>query len=429
MSYGMDTLYSGPSYRKEPGFGGGRGSGSLASSGFHSQSWSRGSAVSVSSYRRLGASSASGAAGVLSQLGSSTESLESSLNGDLRGRNEKEVLQALNDRFAGYIDKVRALEEQNRQLEAEAAALRQQQAGRSAIGELYEREIRDMRGTLVVLSAEKGQLQLEQEHLEEDLAHLKQRLDDESRQREEVEAAIRALGRFADDSQLAKGELEKKLQALREESLFLRRSHDDEVAELLLQIQGSSALQVAVEARDAAARSDVTSALKEIRAQLEGHTVKSSIQSEEWFRVRLDKLSEAAKVNTDAIRTAQEEISEYRHQLQSKTTELEALKGTKESLERQRADIEDRHHVDVLSYQESIAQLDNELRNTKWEMAAQLREYQDLLNVKMVSLHFPTLTGSQKFIKSQKFKQITPEIFLNIGGALGTQKPPGIKWF
>lgn len=33
--------------------------------------------------------------------------------------------------------------------------------------------------------------------------------------------------------------------------------------------------------------------------------------------------------------------------------------------------------------QDAIQQLDAELRNTKWEMAAQLREYQDLLNVKM----------------------------------------------
>jgi neurofilament heavy polypeptide len=33
--------------------------------------------------------------------------------------------------------------------------------------------------------------------------------------------------------------------------------------------------------------------------------------------------------------------------------------------------------------QEAIQQLDTELRNTKWEMATQLREYQDLLNVKM----------------------------------------------
>ena len=67
--------------------------------------------------------------------------------------------------------------------------------------------------------------------------------------------------------------------------------------------------------------------------------------------VRLDKLSEVAKVNTDAIRLAQEEICEYRRQLQSKTTELEALKGTQESLERQRQDSEERHHADVLSYQ------------------------------------------------------------------------------
>uniref|UniRef100_A0A674J5I5 IF rod domain-containing protein n=1 Tax=Terrapene triunguis TaxID=2587831 RepID=A0A674J5I5_9SAUR len=341
------------------------GSRSLASSGFHSQSWSRGS-TAASPLRR--------GAGGYSQLGSSAESLES-LNGELRGRSEKEVLQALNERFAGYIDKVRQLEGRNRQLEGEAAALRQQQAGRSALGELYEREIGEMRGAVVRLGSEKGQLQLELERLEEDIQHLRQRLDDEARQREEAEAAARALGRYTEESSLAKGELEKKAQALQDEALFLRRIHEEEVSDLLLQIQGS---QASLEFRDTA-KPDVTSALKEIRAQLEGHAVQNTLQSEEW----LDKLSEAAKVNTDAIRSAQEEISEYRRQLQSKVTEFEALKGTKESLERQRADIEDRHHANALSYQETIQQLDNELRNTKWEMAAQLREYQDLLNVKM----------------------------------------------
>uniref|UniRef100_A0A8C4YF83 IF rod domain-containing protein n=1 Tax=Gopherus evgoodei TaxID=1825980 RepID=A0A8C4YF83_9SAUR len=268
LSYSVDALFGASPLRKESARSGSR---SLASSGFHSQSWSRGS-TAASPLRR--------GAGGYSQLGSSAESLES-LNGELRARSEKEVLQALNERFAGYIDKVRQLEGRNRQLEGEAAALRQQQAGRSALGELYEREIGEMRGAVVRLGSEKGQLQLELERLEEDIQHLRQRLDDEARQREETE------------------------------------------------------------------------------------------------------LSEAAKVNTDAIRSAQEEISEYRRQLQSKVTEFEALKGTKESLERQRADIEDRHHANVLSYQETIQQLDNELRNTKWEMAAQLREYQDLLNVKM----------------------------------------------
>lgn len=39
----------------------------------------------------------------------------------------------------------------------------------------------------------------------------------------------------------------------------------------------------------------------------------------------------------------------------------------------------DRHFL----FQETIDQLDNELKNTKWEMSRHLREYQDLLNVKM----------------------------------------------
>ena len=33
--------------------------------------------------------------------------------------------------------------------------------------------------------------------------------------------------------------------------------------------------------------------------------------------------------------------------------------------------------------QETIHQLDSELKSTKWEMASQLRDYQELLNVKM----------------------------------------------
>lgn len=33
--------------------------------------------------------------------------------------------------------------------------------------------------------------------------------------------------------------------------------------------------------------------------------------------------------------------------------------------------------------QETINQLENELKTTKWEMASQLKDYQDLLNVKM----------------------------------------------
>lgn len=67
--------------------------------------------------------------------------------------------------------------------------------------------------------------------------------------------------------------------------------------------------------------------------------------------VRMERLSDAAKSNQDAIRGSQEEIAEYRRQLQSRIIELETLRGTKESLERQRMESEDRHQDDINSLQ------------------------------------------------------------------------------
>lgn len=260
---------------------GGARSAAGSSSGFHSWARTSVSSVSASPSRFRGA-----------VVASSTDSLDTLSNGPegcvvaaVAARSEKEQLQVLNDRFAGYIDKVRQLEAHNRNLEGEAAALRQQQAGRAAMGELYEREVQEMRGVVLRLGAARGQLRLEQEHLLEDIAHVRQRLDDEARQREEAEAAARALARFAQEAEAARVELQKKAQALQEECGYLRRLHQEEVGELLGQIQGCGAAQAQAQAdaRDAL-KCDVTSALREIRAQLEGHAVQSTLQSEEWFR-------------------------------------------------------------------------------------------------------------------------------------------------
>lgn len=65
----------------------------------------------------------------------------------------------------------------------------------------------------------------------------------------------------------------------------------------------------------------------------------------------MDRLSDAARSNQDALRGSQDEIAEYRRQLQSRTIELETLRGTKESLERQRVELDDRHHDDLNSLQ------------------------------------------------------------------------------
>ena len=205
---------------------------------------------------------------------------QDNFGGDMTRRNEKEILQTLNDRFAGYIDKVRNLEMHNRNLEAEAEALRQNQAGRSSVGEHYERELGDLRGLLQQLTGEKARAALEHDHLDEDIQHLQARLEEEARNREEMDAAARTMKKYVEECRLTRTELDKKLRALEEEGVFLKKNHEEEVAELLEQIHGA---QVSFDMRDTM-KSDVTGALREIRAQLDVHASKSSTQAEEWFK-------------------------------------------------------------------------------------------------------------------------------------------------
>ncbi|KAG9484877.1 hypothetical protein GDO78_008141 [Eleutherodactylus coqui] len=292
--------------------------------------------------------------------------------------NEKEQLQGLNDRFAMFIEKVRNLEQQNKVLETELIALRQRQSEPSRLGELYQQELKDLRAEVEDLNTEKAQLILERDSLEDDLQKLKTKYEDEIRMREETEYALKAHKKDVDDATLARLDLEKKVESLLDEISFMRKVHEEEVTELMAMIQAS---QVSVEME--LSKPDLTSALKDIRSQYESLAAKNLQSADEWYKSKFANLSEQASRSSEVIRASREEINDYRRQLQSKTIEIESLRGTNESLDRQIQEMEERHMAETSGMQDAINHLEDELRSTKGEMARHLREYQDLLNVKM----------------------------------------------
>ncbi|XP_049435417.1 low molecular weight neuronal intermediate filament [Epinephelus fuscoguttatus] len=329
--------------------------------------------------------------------------------------NEKEQLQGLNDRFVSFIEKVHNLEQQNKVLEAEVTMLRQRNNEPSRLHELYEQEIRELRSRVEELTHERSQMHLDCVQMNDTLERVREKLEEETKLREEAENTLKGYRKDVDDATLARLELEKKVESLLDEIAFLRKVHEEELQELQSSLQ---ATQVSVEMD--MSKPDLTAALKDIRAQYENLSARNQAQAEEWYRSKFASVTEAAARNQDAVKQSKEELSEYRRQVQARTLEIEALRGHNEALERQIAEMEDRHNNEMGEMQDTIQQLEAALRSTKGEMSRHLREYQDLLNVKM-ALDIE-IAAYRKLLEGEECR------LSSVGGAMVQSGYPGFSY-
>ncbi|XP_028446722.1 desmin a [Perca flavescens] len=342
--------------------------------------------VGIPSYSSYRVSSGAGGAGFGSSAAMRTYSgekldfnLADAMNQDFLNTrtNEKAELQHLNDRFASYIEKVRFLEQQNATLTVEIEKLRGRE-GPGRVADMYEEEMRELRRQIEALSNQRARVEVERDNLADDLQKLKLRLQEEIHQKEEAENNLSAFRADVDNATLARLDLERRIESLQEEIAFLKKIHEEEIRELQGQMQ-----ETQVQVQMDMSKPDLTAALRDIRVQYEGIAAKNIAEAEEWYKSKVSDLSQAVNKNNDALRNAKQESMEYRHQIQSYTCEIDSLKGTNESLLRQMRDMEDRMTREASGYQDTISRLEEDINKMKDDMARHLREYQDLLNVKM----------------------------------------------
>jgi len=268
--------------------------------------------------------------------------------------NEREALHSLNGRFASFIEKVRHLEHQNRQLEREIEEIRQKEQTPSALEQTYGPELGDLRRLLHDITHQKHQIEVDHRNLEQDLSDLRDKYESEARGRADAENNIVILKRDIDDAYRAKLALDKKSQAFSEEIDLMKSSHESEVSQLIAQLGDAAQADVFHKASEFGCP-ELTAALREVRAQLEDHTTVHDLHScwaeERGFHTQLSKLTEAAEAKRESLKASKKEIQECRRRLQSKSVELDCVKGTREALERQLCEIQDAHNEEIINYQ------------------------------------------------------------------------------
>ncbi|NP_001095227.1 keratin, type II cytoskeletal [Xenopus laevis] len=293
---------------------------------------------------------------------------------------EREQIKTLNNKFASFIDKVRFLEQQNRVLETKWELLQNQKSAKASnIGPLFEAYIANLRRQLESLTNDKGKLEGELRNMQDLVEDFKNKYEDEINKRTGAENEFVVLKKDVDAAYMNKVELESKMEGLTDEINFLRALYEAELRELQEQISDTSV----VLSMDNNRALDMDSIIAEVKAQYEDIANKSRANAESAYQSKFQELQAAAGRHGDDLRSTKTEISELNRAMQRLQAEIESVKAQRAKLEAQIAEAEERGELALKDARSKLAELEAALQKAKQDMARQLREYQELMNVKL----------------------------------------------
>ncbi|MCJ8730680.1 hypothetical protein PDJAM_G00187330 [Pangasius djambal] len=291
---------------------------------------------------------------------------------------EREELVGLNDRFASYIEKVRRLEQQNRMLMVQLEALQRMQTQPSRLQQLYRQEAQDLRQQLHHETQDKEHMEVRRDKLRVEQEQLEKRWQEEVRRRERAEDELQRAKDEADRTALLSCDTEVKVISLAQELAFLKQVFAEEQEGLKVQLQVSS-----LSIEPDVSRPDLSAALREIRAQYESLARRNMQTAETWYQGKVANVAQVADKQQEAVRLVREETAKHRQLLLACSTEVETLRSVINSLNAQLRELEETQSEEVAKYQGRISHLERDIAEAKEEMSRYLKEYQDLLNVKM----------------------------------------------
>ncbi|XP_077580703.1 keratin, type II cytoskeletal 8-like [Stigmatopora nigra] len=292
---------------------------------------------------------------------------------------EKDQIKGLNNKFASFIEKVRFLEQQNKMLETKWSLLQDQTTTRSNIDAMFEAYIANLRRQLDGLGNEKVKLESELKSMQGLVEDFKNKYEDEINKRAAVENEFVLLKKDVDGAYMNKLELEAKVDSLQDEINFLRAVYDAELRELQSQIKDTS---VIVE-MDNSRNLDMDAIIAEVKAQYEDIANQSRQGTEEWYTQKYKDMEASAGQYGDDLRNTKNEIAELNRMISRLQNEIDAVKAQRVNLETQIAEAEERGELAVKDAKLRIKDLEDALQRAKQDMARQIREYQELMNLKL----------------------------------------------
>uniref|UniRef100_A0A3Q3VXP4 IF rod domain-containing protein n=1 Tax=Mola mola TaxID=94237 RepID=A0A3Q3VXP4_MOLML len=291
---------------------------------------------------------------------------------------EKVTMQNLNDRLAAYLEKVRTLEAANTKLELQIREWYEKQTPVKRDYSKYEAVVADLHKKIFVATSDNARLMLQIDNARLAAEDFRVKFDSERALLMSVEADISGLRKLLDELTTNRSNLEMQVEGQREELVYLKKNHDEEMAALLNQVRANT---VNVEV-DAKPQAEMGAVMAEIRAQYEAIVEKNRREMENWYKGKFDELNKQVASSTEDLQISRTQISELKRNLQALQIELQSQLSLKAALEGQLTETEARYSLEMSQLQAMVDSLEAELGNMRVDIERQAREYQILLDIK-----------------------------------------------
>uniref|UniRef100_A0A8C8VMU6 IF rod domain-containing protein n=1 Tax=Pelusios castaneus TaxID=367368 RepID=A0A8C8VMU6_9SAUR len=294
---------------------------------------------------------------------------------------EREQMKTLNNKFASFIDKVQFLEQQNKVLETKWKLLQEQGQGpiKKNLDQLFETYINGLRKQLDGLLNERKQLDTELKSFQDLVEDFKNKYGEEINKRTAVENDFVLLKKDVDAAYMNKVELQGKLDSLMDEINFMRCLYEAELSQMQ-QVASDTSVVVSM---DNSRNLDLGGIIREVKAQYEEVAQRSRVEAESWYQCKFEELQLTAGKHGDSLQDTKNEISEFNRMIQRLRAEIENVKKQCEKLQSSIAEAEERGELALKDAKDKLAALEDALQKAKADLASQLREYQELMNVKL----------------------------------------------
>ncbi|NXC37758.1 K1C15 protein, partial [Penelope pileata] len=293
--------------------------------------------------------------------------------------NEKITMQNLNDRLATYLQKVRALEEANTELEVKIRDWYKKEAPTSPARDYsnYYKIIEDIRDKILAATIDNSRVILEIDNARLAADDFRLKYENELVLRQSVEADINTLRPLLDSLTLTRSDLEMQFESLKEEMISLKKNHEEEMKEYSNQLSGTVNVEM-----DAAPGVDLTRVLAEMREQYEALAEKNRKDAEAWFLTQTDELNREVATHTEQLQSSKSEITELRRTVQGLEIELQSQLSMKAGLEANLRDTEGRYCAQLAQIQNLITSVEEQLSEIRCDMERQNQEYKMLMDIK-----------------------------------------------